>query len=159
MLSQLFPRRADNSYRGYKLGLWLFALVVLLKLGLGLYFIFDGSVAASSGDGIPLGTFTSAGARTVVSLFALWGVEHLMIALLCLLVLIRYRTMVPLLFTLLLVEHLSRTLVFHFLPFATTGAGGESPGISPIPYGFLALIVVGLALSLRSRADRCDRET
>jgi hypothetical protein len=27
MLNRLFPQRADNTNRGYKLGLWFFALV------------------------------------------------------------------------------------------------------------------------------------
>jgi len=147
----LLPQRVDNTYRGYKLGLWLFALVVLLKLGVSLDSIFNGYTMASSGDGIPLATFTPAGVRTVVSLYALWGLAHLMICLLCLLVLVRYRSMIPFMFALLLLEHLSRKLILHFLPIAETSLGGQSPGISPFPYGFLALIIIGLALSLRSR--------
>ena len=153
MFNRLFPQCVDNSYRGHKLAPWLFALVVLLKLGISLNSIFKGHVMADSGDGIPLDTFTSAGAQTVVSLFALWGLAHLMISLLCLLVLVRYRTMIPLMFALLLLEHLGRTLLLHILPIARTGLGGETPGISPFPYGFLVLVIIGLALSLRTRGN------
>ncbi len=159
IFNQLLPSRLDNTYRGHKLALWFFALVVLMKVGISLDSIFNGYSMASSGDGIPFGTFTPAAAQTVVSLFALWGLEHLMICLLCLLVLVRYRTMIPFMFALLLLEQLSRKLIIlHFLPMAKTGSGGGSPGISPFPYGFLALIIIGLALSLRSQDNLQARE-
>jgi hypothetical protein len=57
-------------------------------------------------------------------------------------------------FALLLLEQLSRKLIIlHFLPIAKTGSGGDSPGISPFPYGFLALMIIGLALSLRGQGN------
>ena len=154
MFSRLFPQRGDNSYRGHKLALWFFALVVLLRAGMSGMAIFNGNMMASSGDGIPLATLTSAGAQAVVSLFAVWGQAHLMICLLGLFVLIRYRTLVPLMFALLLLEHLSRGLILHFLPMSATASARESPGISPIPYGFLVLVIIGLALSLHTQYDR-----
>jgi hypothetical protein len=44
---------------------------------------------------VPVDTFPSAAAQTVVSLFALPGLSQFMICLLCTLVLVRYRSMVP----------------------------------------------------------------
>ena len=96
MFNQILPRQVDNTYRGYKVALWLFGLLVFMKAGISLGSIFNGYTAASSADGIPLDTFTPAGARAVVSLFALLGLSQLMICLLCVLVLVRYRAMVPL---------------------------------------------------------------
>ncbi len=57
MLNPLLPRRVDNTYRGHKLALWLFGLVVLLKLVISLNSIFNGRTVASSADGILLDTF------------------------------------------------------------------------------------------------------
>ena len=147
MFKQLFPQRVDNTYRGYKLALWFFALVVLMKVGMSLNSIFNGYFVASSADGIPLGTFTSAGAQTVVSLFAIWGLAQLVICLLCILVVVRYRSMIPFMFALLLLEHLSRKLILHFLPLAKTGT---PPGFA-VNLVLLALMTVGVALSLRSQ--------
>lgn len=31
MLNQLFPQRLDNTYRGQKTGLWVFALVMAFR--------------------------------------------------------------------------------------------------------------------------------
>jgi hypothetical protein len=149
MTSPLLPRRADNDYRGRKVALWIFGLVVFVKLAIGVNSIFNGYSVASSADGIPLDTYAPAGARTIVSLFALLGLSHLVMALLCMLVLVRYRTLVPLMFTLLLVEHLGRRLIFYFLPIARTG----TPPGSAINLVLLALMVAGLALSLWSRGD------
>jgi hypothetical protein len=132
-------------YRGYKLALWCFALVVLMKAGISLNSIFNGYLVASSADGIPLDSYTPAGAQTVISLFAIWGLSQLMICLLCVLVLVRYRAMIPLMFALLLLEHLSRKLILHFLPIAKSG---RPPG-SIVNLVLLSLMIVGLALSLR----------
>jgi hypothetical protein len=147
MLDQLLPWRIDTTYRGHKLALWLFALLVLLKTGIGLGSIFNGHNAASSADGIPLDTFPPAAAQTVVSLFALLGLSHFMVCLLCILVLARYRALVPFLFGLLLLDHLSRKLILYFLPIPRTG----TPPGSIISLVLLGLMIVGLALSLWQR--------
>jgi hypothetical protein len=147
MFDQLFPQRVDNTYRGYKLALWLFALLMFMKVAMSLNCIFNGYSVATSADGIPLDTFTSAGAQTVVSLFALLGNSWLMICLLCILVLARYRSMVPLMFGLLLLEHLSRKLILQFLPMVRTGT---PPGFF-VNLVLLAVMLVGLALSLGSQ--------
>lgn len=149
MTSPLLPGRADNDYRGRKVALWILGLVVFVKLAMGVNSILNGYSVASSADGIPLDTYTPAGARTVVSLFALLGLSHVVMALLCVLVLVRYRTLVPLMFTLLLLEHLGRRLILYLLPIARTG----TPPGSAINLVLLALMIAGLALSLWSRGD------
>ena len=146
-LGQLLPRCADNTYHGHKLALWLFALLVLPKIDMSLNAIFNGYSVASTVDEIPLDTFTPAGSQTVVSLFALLGLSQLMICLLGILVLARYRSLVSLMFTLFLLEHLSRKLILQFTPIARTG----TPPGSAIILALIAVIIVGLVLSLWSR--------
>lgn len=149
MFDQLLPQRIDNTYRGYKLGLWLFALLVFLKVIVGLNCIFNGYSVASSADGIPLDTYPPGAAQTIVSDFALWGLCQLIFGLLGMLVLVRYRRLVPFMFALLLLEHLSRKLILQFLPVVKT----ETPPGFYVNLVFLAVMIVGLALSLRSRND------
>jgi hypothetical protein len=147
MLHQLLPQRIDNTYRGHRLALWLFAALVLMKGGIGLGTIFNGRSAAISADGIPLDTFTPAGEQAFVSLFAAWGLSQLMLNLIGLLVLVRYRVMVPFMFALLLLEHLSRKLIFWILPIART----ETPPGFFVNLVFVAVMIVGLVLSLRNQ--------
>ncbi|HMK31497.1 MAG TPA: hypothetical protein VK473_17575 [Terriglobales bacterium] len=150
MLDRLLPRQADNAYRGFKLAIWLFAIVVLLKGMISLNSIFNGRAVASRADGIPLDTFTPACAQMVVSNFALWGLAQLMICLLCAVVLIRYRALIPLMFTVLLLEQLTRRLILQVMPIVRTG---RPPGFF-VNFALLATMIVGLALSLWSRGSQ-----
>jgi hypothetical protein len=149
MLDQLLPRRVDNTYRGHPLGLWLFVLIVLAKIANSFASIFNGYVAASAADGIPLDTFTPPAAQAVLSLLALWGLAHLTISLLCTVVLVRYRALIPLMLTLLLLEQVSRKLLVHVMPVIKTG----TPPGSWVNLVLIALLVIGLVLSLRSRGS------
>jgi hypothetical protein len=144
MLSSLLPRCVDNTYRGHRLALGLLGLLVLVKIGIGVNSIFNGRSVAISADGIPLDTFGPAGAQAVVSLFALWGLSQLLLGLLGLLVLVRYRGMVPFLFALFLLEHLSRRLIATCLPIVRVG----TPPGPVINLVLLALMILGLVLSL-----------
>jgi len=154
MLDQLLPQRADNTYRGHKLALWLFGLVLLVKLAIGVNSIINGHTVASSADGIPLDTFTPAGAQAVVSLFAAWGLAQVVICALCIVVLVRYRALVPFLFVVLLLEHLSRRLIFYVMPIVRTGTSTNLT----VNLVLLTLMIVGLVLSLWSRADQRPQE-
>src|SRR5262249_18042915 len=90
-----------------------------------------------------------AGAQAVVSMFALWGLSQLMICVLGILVLVRYRSMVPFVLALVLLEHLGRKLILQFLPMATTGT---PPGFY-VNLGLFTAAIVGLALPLWSRGN------
>lgn len=149
MLTKLLPQHIDNTYRGHRLALWLFGLVVLMKGAIGLGTIFNGRNAAISADGIPLDTFSRAGEQAFVSLFAAWGLSQLVLNLIGLVALVRYRAMVPFMFALLLLEHLSRKLIFLVMPIPRTGA----PPSFFMNLVIIAVMIVGLVLSLRSQAD------
>ena len=149
MFNRLLPQRIDNSYHGHRAALWIFALLVLIKTGISLGSIFNGYQAASGADGIPLDTYTPVGAQAVVSLFALLGFAHLVICLLCVAALARYRSLIPFMFALLLFEHAGRKLILYILPIARTGV---STGFV-VNLVILALIIAGLILSLWHRRD------
>ncbi len=144
MFNELLPQRADNAYQGHKLALWLFAVVILLRVAMSLNSILNGRKIASSADGIPLDTYTPAAAQTTVSLFALLGFSSFLICLLCILVLVRYRSMVPVMFALLLLQSLGGRLILRFLPIIRTG----TPPAIYVNLALLAFMVVGLVLSL-----------
>jgi hypothetical protein len=149
MFNQLLPRSIDNTYRGYKIALWLFALLLFMRFAMSLNGIFNGYSVASSADGIPLDTYPPAAAGTIVFLFGLLGLSRLMMSLLGLLVLVRYRSMIPLMFAVLLLEHLCGRLIRLFLPVVTTGT---PPGVA-VGLVLLGLIIVGFALSLRHQRN------
>jgi hypothetical protein len=149
MISHLLPHHIDNTYRGHKLALWLFVLVLSVKTFQSLFVIFNGYSVAGSADGIPLDTFTPAAAQTVVALFVLLGVLRLIMSLLCVLALVRYRSAIPFMFALLALEYLARQLVLHFVPIVRTGTV-PGPVVNLVLF---SLTIVGLALSLWKRGN------
>jgi hypothetical protein len=149
MISRLLPRPIDNTFHGHRLALWLFALLLFMRVAMSVNSILNASDVASSADGIPLHTYTPAAAQTIASLFALLGLSHLMICVVGVLVLVRYRSMVPFMFALLLLEHLSRRLILQFSPIIRTGT---PPGFY-VNLVLLAVMLLGLALSLRSQGN------
>ena len=148
MLADLFPRVADNRYPGRRLGLWLFALMPL-KIAMGLNVMFNAPSVAKSADGIPVHTFGGAAGSAFLFMFAAWGLCQLVLGLSCLVVLLRYRSLVPLAFLALLLEQAGRKLLQLYWPIERIGA---PPGtyINAVLLGIMAL---GFVLSLwRPRA-------
>ena len=150
MFDKLFPQPIDNTYRGYKVALWLFGLVVGVRITQSILVIFNGYSTARDADGIPLDTYTPAAAQMVVALFAQASLWRLTFCLLCVLVLVRYRSAIPFMFALLLVNYLAGQLILQFVPVIRTGTP-PGPIVNLIMF---ALMIIGLALSLRSRGTR-----
>lgn len=150
MSDRLLPQRIDNTYRGYKVALWLFGLVVGVRITQSVLIIFNGYSTARDADGVPLDTYTPAAAQTVVALFAQGSLWRLTFCLLCVLVLVRYRSAIPLMFALLLLNYLAGQLIFQFLPLVRTGTP-PGPIVNLIIF---ALMIIGLVLTLRSRSSR-----
>ena len=63
MFDKLLPQRIDNTYRGYKVALWLFVLVVGVTITQGVFVIFNGYSTVMNADGIPLDTYAPAAHR------------------------------------------------------------------------------------------------
>lgn len=145
---KLVPRQVDNDgYHGLRVAIWFFASLVLMRTVMSLNSIFNGRSVLTSADGIPLDTYTPAAARTVLSLFALLALANLMIALFGVVVLVRYRSLIPLFFVIFLLHHVGRRLILEWMPIERVGT---PPGFG-INLALLALTVVGLVLSLVSR--------
>ena len=147
MFDKLLPQPIDNTYRGSKVALWLFGLVVGVRILQSLAVIFNGYSTAINADGIPLDTYPPVAAQTMVALFAQASLWRLTFCSVCVLILVRYRSAVPLMFMVLILNFLAAQLLFWFVPLTRTGT-------PPGPYVNLAqfvLTVIGLVLSLRSR--------
>jgi hypothetical protein len=144
LLNQLFPERLDNDYRGRKLAVWLFGFVVLIKTLQVLVSIANSHYTLRNADGIPIDTYPAGAAATMVSMFALLAFTYLLLCIVCVVVLLRYRRAIPFLFALLLVDYLSRRVILHFLPVVRVGA---PPGVMVNAVLFI-LMIVGFALSL-----------
>lgn len=143
MLTTLFPRVADNRYPGRRLGLWLFGLMVA-KIAMGLNVIANAPTVAQTADGIPLPSFGPAAGAAFVFMFAAWGLCQLVLGLASLVVLLRYRSLIPLAFLALLVEQAGRMLLRLYWPVERAG----TPSGTYINAAFAGIMVLGFILSV-----------
>ncbi len=144
MLRRLFPKSLDNHYQGMTAALWMFGLLLALKILQSVNVMFRPYEIAISADGIPLSTYPAQAAATAVGLFSLLGLAQLMIWIIGVLALIRYRAMVPLIYCVMVVHYIVGRFLMLAHPIERTG---PHLGIY-VNMGAFALMVFGLALSL-----------
>lgn len=148
MLETLFPRVADNRFPGRRPALWLFALM-LLKIAMGLNVVLNAPRVARSADGVPVESFGAAARAAFSFVFAAWGLGQLVLGLASLVVLLRYRSLVPLMFLALMIEQLGRMGIRFYWPVERIPS---APGTA-INVAISAIMVAGFALSVwRPRA-------
>ena len=144
MIKRFFPIRLDNEYTGNRLGLWLFGLVVVMKSVQSLTIIFGGQSVAKDADGIPIDTFSTVAADTIQAVLAQGSLWRFFFCIVCVIALVKYRSMIPLLFALFVSNYIFGEILFYLVPLTRVGS---PPG--PTVNGVLfAVMVVGLALSV-----------
>lgn len=147
ILTRLFPARLDNTYQGSKIALWILGLLIAVRTMQSVMILVNVYSIAQSADGIPLETYPAAAAQTIVALFTLSAVNRLVISLICVVVLVRYRRAVPLMFLLLLATYTAGQLVGRVIPIVRVG----QPPAVVMNLTLLGLTIIGLVLSLWKR--------
>ena len=120
--SVLLPATAGNTIYGMKLPVYVFTVLAVISTARSCIHLLAPDGGAGSIAGMDLSV---AGADGIVFAFALWGSAQLIYALIQLAVAFRYRSLVPFMYTLLILETLLRMLVGHMKPviFAHTPPG------------------------------------
>jgi hypothetical protein len=147
MLDRIFPRQVDNNYRGHWLATWILGTVVAGRFAVGINGSANTRFVAMAADGIPLDRYAADAAETVIALFALTALLNLVIGFLGLAVLIRWRTMIPFTYLLLLFQSAAGRIVLYLHPIARSGAQTMQIGTIFL-LALLALTALGFALSL-----------
>lgn len=146
MTDRLLPPGASNDAHVPTVAVAVFALVTVLTLARSLVHLLAPDGGAQSIATVPLDTFTENGAATVVHLFALWGLSQLVVALVYLAVLVRYRALIPLMFALMVAEYTGRLLHTFMKPFELTGTAPGAIGnwlMIPLAAGMVVLSLWG----------------
>ncbi|HSP14026.1 MAG TPA: hypothetical protein VLV78_04670 [Thermoanaerobaculia bacterium] len=148
MLDGLFPRQIDNDYRGHPAAPWLMIVVVSVRIAQSLLVLCCSYYVVILAEALPLDRYPAAASQAIAFAMAGWKVDRLLIALLCLLAIDRYRSMIPLMLTVLLLQELGRRAVAWLYPMTTDGV----PGATRVNLVLLMLTAIALVLSLRRRA-------
>ena len=107
------PAKADNTIRGSKLPFYIFLVVALVGSVRSFIHILSPDGGAGSIAGMDL---SDTGANGIIFAFALWGSAQLIYALLQWMVILRYRSLVPFMWLVQLMETLLRMLVGQIKP-------------------------------------------
>ena len=126
----LFPMQVDNTIRGTKIPVYIFALYAIVSAVRSCIHLLAPDGGAGSIAGMDL---TVAGADGIIFAFALWGSSQLLFAIIQLLAVFRYRSLVPLMWLMLILEVLLRQLVGTMKPvtFAHTPPGAIGNQLVP----------------------------
>jgi len=134
----LLPARIDNTLHGAKIPFYIFAVYAILSTARSCIHLLAPDGGAGSIAGMDL---TVAGADGIVFAFALWGSSQLLLALVQLLVVFRYRSLVSFMWLMLILEVLLRKLVGATKPvtFSHTPPGAIGNQLI-LPLGVLMLV-------------------
>ncbi len=155
MLGRLFPPAFDNHYQGKTAALWIFGLILALKILQSVNVMFQPYYIAISADGIPLPSYSSSAVATIVGLFSLLGLAQFMLWTIGVLALVRYRSMVPLMFCAMVLHYFVGRGLLLLHPIERTG---PHAGIY-INMAAFVLMLVGLLLSLTRKGGSVAQST
>jgi len=122
LINKIFPKTADNNYQGNKIAAYVFLIIALAgTVRSCIHFL-----APDGGAGTIAGMDLSVtGASGIIFAFSLWGSSQLLYAFIQLIVFFRYRTLVPFMYILMILETAMRMFIGHIKPvhFAHTPPG------------------------------------
>jgi hypothetical protein len=121
MINRILPAAVDNQYRGHGIALYFFYLITLVTIVRSCIHIFAQDGGAQSIATIPLERYTQGAGETIIFVFGLWGIAQLMMGLLYLLVAVRYRSLISLMYLFVFLEWSSRLALSLFKTVETAG--------------------------------------
>ena len=146
MLEKLFPKTVDNSYQGHKIAKWLLILYAAKSLFAASVHMFAADGGAQSIGSVALDQFSQGGANSVVTMFGLWGLEQLVIGLFAIVILLRYKALIPVMLLAYVIEYTGRFAAPLFTPGLVTA---HTPPGAMMDNILFPLAFVMLVLSLR----------
>ena len=127
----LLPSPADNIYRGSRIAFWFFiAFVCLMTWRSVIHMFFEeygmhsiANFIALSGDPDPM--------PLIYMFFSLWGLAQLIFCGICWVVILRYKSLIPLMFIFWLVEWSIRLFVYPVMEKSVVDDGIYTNGMTP----------------------------
>ena len=146
MLARIVPDVIDNRFRGPAAALWLFVPLALMKLALGVAHIVRPDGGEQSVSTIPLDSYPAGAAQNIIGLMARMGLEQSLLGLIFVVVLLRYRALVPAMYLVAVLHFLGGKAIGEWKPLALAGVSGAMTIhliVGAISFGGLVLSVLG----------------
>lgn len=138
----LFPKTIDDSYKGNKISLYFFYLLTIGTIGRSLVHLFASDGGAQSIATIPLNSYPEEAAQVVIHIFAEWGLMQLLFGIFYAIVIWRYKSLIPLMYSFILTEYSGRLFLSVYKPIVLEGiAPGGVGNYLMIPVALLMLLL------------------
>lgn len=154
ILATLLPKQITNRFTGQKIALYVFVPLTLMLIFRSCMHLIAPDGGAQSIATIPLDTYSDSAAANVIAIFSQWGLSQLLLTLLFVLVLVRYRSLIPLFYLLFALEQFGRMAVGHFKPVVTLETAPGSA--ATLPLLIISLIMLALSLMPSKSGDASD---
>jgi hypothetical protein len=146
MMKHLFPNSIDNDYKGNMAPMYLFYLVTAFTVVRSIIHLVSPDGGAQSIATIPLHLYSKDASDTIIHMFAEWGLSQLLFGLFYIAVLIKYKSLIPLMYLFLVLEYSTRLLLSFYKPFALEGQAPGGIG----NYVLVPLFILMFILSLKN---------
>lgn len=143
----IFPKQINNTYTGQPIALYTFYIITFITIVRSLIHILALDGGAQSIATIPLDTYSVESANTVIFMFGLWGISQLLLGILFLIITIRYKALIPLMYLFIFTEYTLRLILGFFKPITLTGVAPGGIG----NYVFIILSILLFMLSMKTK--------
>ena len=147
---KVLPKVIDNQYKGSIIAKQVFLLITILTVIRSLIHVLAPDGGAQSIATIPLDTYTQAGAASVIMIFSLWGLSQLLMGVVYLVVYLRYKSLIPAMYVLLIAEYIMRIVIGMMKPIETVGTAPGGAG----NWIIVPLCIIMLVLSLTKNINK-----
>lgn len=143
MWNKLLSGNVDNKYNGHIIGFILLCFYTLKSFVSGSIHMFAPDGGAQSIASITLDKFTQGGADTVITIFAMWGMEQFVIGIISLIILLKYRKLVSLMAFIYAIEYIGRFCIPLFTPGVVTAhtPPGHAADVVLVPLTLIMLLL------------------
>lgn len=144
ILAMLFPKEITNRFSGQKIALYVFIPLTSMLIFRSCMHLLAPDGGAQSIATIPLDSYSAGASANIIAIFSQWGLSQLLLTVLFILVLVRYRSLIPLFYLLFAVEMFGRMAVGHFKPVVTLETAPGAASNLPLLIAALAMLVLSL---------------
>ena len=148
-MSKILPERTNHQYEGNKLALYFFYVITLVTIGRSLVHIFSLDGGAQRIATIPLDSYSEEASDVVIHIFAEWGLAQLLFGILYLIVLWKYKSLIPLMYLFIAIEYSGRLFLTLYKPIILEGTAPGYVG----NYIMIPLALIMFSLSLRTHDE------
>lgn len=150
----LLPDVIDNQYHGMKIAKYAFWIIMAASIVRSLIHVLAADGGAQTIATIPLDSYPSAAAAAVILMFSYWGLSQLLMGFIYLGVALKYQSLIPTMYVLLIFEYAMRFIIGQAKPIVTTGTAPGSVG----NWIMVPVCIVLLVLSLMKDKTKTAEE-